>query len=40
MASVFNGLNLCSLSIGHGERLIDTICKHKSEEIKGIKENK
>ena len=38
MASEFNGWNLGILSIGHGERVIN-ICKHKSEEIKGIKEN-
>ena len=38
MASVFNGWNLGILSIGHGERVIN-ICKHKSEDIKGIKEN-
>ena len=38
MASVFNGRNLGIFSIGHGERVIN-ICKHKSDEIKGIKEN-
>ena len=39
MASVFDGWNLGFLSSGHGERVMN-ICKHKSEEIKGIKENK
>ena len=40
MAFVYynNGRNLGILSIGHGERVIDT-CMHKSEQIKGIKGN-